>query len=149
MAGGGRVDVAAALPDNHEGAMPMKKSLDQVLSSLRHLPDRSPAMAFGEDASEAFAEVAPYRDGAVYVSYYSGASEWERHPGGDEVVMVLGGTTTVILWTPGGEERFPLATNELIVIPAGMWHRFEGSDRLKVMTITPQPTEHRLDAPAD
>ncbi|QNK03658.1 cupin domain-containing protein [Dyella telluris] len=104
-------------------------------------------MAFEGDASEAFAEVAPYRDGAVYVSYYSGSSEWERHPNGDEVVMVLEGTTTVILLGNAGEERFSLVEQELIVIPKGVWHRFEGSDRLKVMTITPQPTEHSLDTP--
>jgi mannose-6-phosphate isomerase-like protein (cupin superfamily) len=127
----------------------MKKSLTHVLSGLKHLPNRSPEMAFGDEASEAFAEVAPYRDGAVYVSYYSGSSEWERHPNGDEVVMVLDGTTTVILLKNAAEERFFLAQNELVVIPAGMWHRFEGSDRLKVMTITPQPTEHRLEKPVD
>ncbi|MBM7131285.1 cupin domain-containing protein [Dyella mobilis] len=105
-------------------------------------------MAFGDMPSEAFAEVAPYRDGAVYVSYYSGSSEWERHPNGDEVVMVLEGTTTVILWRDAREERHFLAADELIVVPQGMWHRFEGSERLKVMTITPQPTEHRLETPA-
>jgi mannose-6-phosphate isomerase-like protein (cupin superfamily) len=127
----------------------MKKSLTHVLSGLKHLPNRSPEMAFGDEASEAFAEVAPYRDGAVYVSYYSGSSEWERHPNGDEVVMVLDGTTTVILLKNAAEERFFLAQNELVVIPAGMWHRFEGSERLKVMTITPQPTEHRLETPGD
>jgi mannose-6-phosphate isomerase-like protein (cupin superfamily) len=125
----------------------MKKSLNQVLSTLKHLPDRSPEMAFGDDASEAFAEVAPYRDGAVYVSYYSGSSEWERHPNGDEVVMVLDGTTTVILLKNAVEERFFLSEKELVVIPAGVWHRFEGSEQLKVMTITPQPTEHSLETP--
>ncbi|XRD81927.1 cupin domain-containing protein [Dyella halodurans] len=104
-------------------------------------------MAFGNDAGEAFAEVAPYRDGAVYVSYYSGSSEWERHPNGDEVVMVLEGTTTVVLLRDAKEERYFLAANELVVIPVGVWHRFEESDRVKVMTITPQPTEHSLDTP--
>jgi len=126
----------------------MKKSLTEVLSGLKHLADRSPEMAFGEDASEAFAEVAPYRDGAVYLSYYSGSSEWERHPNGDEVVLVLEGTTTVILLRDASEERHFLARNELVVIPVGVWHRFEGSDRVKVMTITPQPTEHSLETPA-
>ena len=105
-------------------------------------------MAFGQDASEASAEVVPYRDGAVYASYYSGSSEWERHPNGDEVVMVLEGTTTVIVLRNGKEERHALAENELVVIPMGVWHRFEGSDWLKVMTITPQPTEHSLETPA-
>ena len=126
----------------------MKKSITEVLSGLKHLANRSPAMAFGQDTSEAFAEVVPYRDGAVYVSYYSGSSEWERHPNGDEVVMVLEGTTTVVLLGNASEERHFLAVNELVVIPVGVWHRFEASDRLKVMTITPQPTDHSLETPA-
>lgn len=125
----------------------MKKSLTQILSGLKHLPNRSPEMAFGNESSEAFVEVAPYRDGAVYVSYYSGSSEWERHPKGDEVVLVLDGSTTVVLLKNATEERFSLAENELIVVPQGVWHRFEASEQLKVMTITPQPTEHRLDTP--
>jgi mannose-6-phosphate isomerase-like protein (cupin superfamily) len=126
----------------------MKKSLTHALSLVKHLPDRTPEMAFGDMPGDAFAEVAPYRDGAVYVSYYSGSSEWERHPNGDEVVMVLDGTTTVILLKDAGEERHVLTANELVVVPQGMWHRFENSDRLKVMTITPQPTEHRLEKPS-
>jgi len=143
----GATFVNAIVPHEKDCCLSMKKSLTHVLSTLKHLPNRSPEMAFGDDASEAFAEVAPYRDGAVYVSYYSGSSEWERHPNGDEVVMVLDGTTTVILLNDATEERFFLTEKELVVIPKGVWHRFENSDQLKVMTITPQPTEHSLARP--
>jgi mannose-6-phosphate isomerase-like protein (cupin superfamily) len=125
----------------------MKKSLTQLLAGLKYLPNRSPGMAFVGDASEAFAEVAPYRDGAAYVGYYSGSSEWERHPNGDEIVLALEGTTTVVLLKNSEEERVFLTEKELVVVPAGVWHRFEGSERLKVLTITPQPTDFRLDAP--
>jgi transposase/mannose-6-phosphate isomerase-like protein (cupin superfamily) len=133
--------------DTHASTTSMKKSLLHILASLKHLPDRTPEMAFGSDASEAFAEVAPYRDGAAYVAWYSGSSEWERHPNGDEIVMALEGTTTVVLLENAVEERVFLTEMELVVIPAGVWHRFEGSERLKVLTITPQPTEHRLETP--
>ena len=111
------------------------------------MPNRTPAMAFDGGASEAFAEVAPYRDGAAYVGYYSGSSEWERHPKGDELVLALEGTTTVVLLRNSIEERVSLSEKDLVVVPAGIWHRFEGSDRLKVLTITPQPTDHRLETP--
>jgi mannose-6-phosphate isomerase-like protein (cupin superfamily) len=123
----------------------MKKSLPQVLSSLTYLPDRKPEMAFTGGAEEAFAEVAPFRDGAVYVGHYSGNSEWERHAAGDELVMVLEGSTTVVLRVHSVDERVPLGQQELVVVPAGVWHRFEDSQNLKVLTVTPQPTEHRLE----
>jgi mannose-6-phosphate isomerase-like protein (cupin superfamily) len=125
----------------------MKKSLHQLLAGLKYLPNRTPEMAFDGNASEAFAEVAPYRDGAVYVGYYSGSSEWERHPNGEEIVLALEGTTTIVLLKDAGPERVFLAERDLVVVPAGVWHRFENSERLQVLTVTPQPTEHRLEVP--
>ena len=125
----------------------MRKSLDTLLDSLRHLADRTPQMAFDGGAEDAFTEVAPYRDGAIYLGHYSGASEWERHANGDEIVMAVDGSTTVVLWRDGAEERVPLKARELVVVPAGVWHRFEDSRELKVFTVTPQPTDHRLERP--
>jgi mannose-6-phosphate isomerase-like protein (cupin superfamily) len=125
----------------------MKKSLTQLLAGLKYLANRTPEMALGGETAEAFAEVTPYRDGAMYVGHYSGSSEWERHQGGDEIVLALEGTTTVVLLKSSGQERVFLAEKDLVVVPAGIWHRFEDSEQLKVLTITPQPTDHRFETP--
>jgi mannose-6-phosphate isomerase-like protein (cupin superfamily) len=125
----------------------MKKSLTHILAGLKYLPDRTPEMAIGGGAEEAFAEVASIRDGAIYVGHYSGNSEWERHTAGDELVLALAGRTTVILLIEGSEERVQLTENELVVVPAGIWHRFQESTHLKVLTVTPQPTDHSLERP--
>jgi mannose-6-phosphate isomerase-like protein (cupin superfamily) len=125
----------------------MKKSLTHILAGLKYLPNRTPQMAIVGGAEEAFAEVASIRDGAIYVGHYSGNSEWERHTAGDELVLALSGTTTVILLAKGHEERVELAENELVVVPAGTWHRFEDSFQLKVLTVTPQPTNHSVERP--
>jgi len=125
----------------------MKKSLTHILAGLKYLPNRTPQMAISGGAEEAFAEVASIRDGAIYVGHYSGNSEWERHTAGDELVLALSGTTTVILLTEGHENRVELAENELVVVPAGTWHRFENSLHLKVLTVTPQPTDHSVERP--
>jgi len=122
----------------------MKKSLTQILSTLNYLADRKPEMAFMGGTEGAFAEVSPTRDGAIYVGYYSGNSEWERHSAGDELVLVLEGATTVVLRQQAQEEHVPLAAQELVVVPAGVWHCFRDSQKLKVLTVTPQPTEHSL-----
>jgi mannose-6-phosphate isomerase-like protein (cupin superfamily) len=125
----------------------VKKSLDALLAAVEFLPNRTPEMAFEGGAEDAFAEVSAYRDGAIYVGHYSGSSEWERHNNGDEIVMALEGRTTVVLWIDGAEQRVALGARELVVVPAGVWHRFEGSEDLKVLTVTPQPTDHRLERP--
>lgn len=124
-------------------------SLSETISRLEYLPDRTPETAFSGGSGKAFAELSEYRDGGVYVGYYSGDSEWERHPGGDEIVMVLEGTTTLIVRRNGMDERLDLAAQELAVVPANTWHRFEGSRKLKVFAVTPQPSDHRLDEPDD
>jgi mannose-6-phosphate isomerase-like protein (cupin superfamily) len=124
-----------------------KASLSELINSLTYLPNRTPEMAFNGEASEAFAEVSAYRDGSIYVGHYSGNSEWERHAAGDEIVIALEGKTTVVVFDAGAERRFSLAATDLLVVPKGSWHRFENSQRLKVLTVTPQPTEHRIEVP--
>lgn len=124
-----------------------KKSLYEILKQLTHLPNRTPEMAFTGAAESAFSDVAPYRDGVISVGYYSGNSEWERHPNGDEIVVVVEGITTLVLLVNGEQRGIALGPRELIVVPQCCWHRFEGSTQLKVMSVTPQPTEHSLEIP--
>lgn len=124
-----------------------KKSLADLLRQTTYLPDRTPAMVLDGSADAAFARVADYRDGVISVGHYSGDTEWERHAAGDEAVVVLEGCTTVVLLDHGRCQRVPLVAGDLVVVPQGWWHRFEGSSRLKVLGFTPQPTEHSVELP--
>lgn len=126
---------------------PVKQSIPGLLSQVTYLPDRKPTLENDKNIADAFARVAEYRDGGIFTGYYSGSSEWERHGQGDELVMALEGSTTVVLFIDGAEQRVELTAGELVVVPQGIWHRFDGSDHLKVFTVTPQPTDHRLDQP--
>ena len=126
-----------------------KKSLTEALAGVVYLPNRTPEMSFSGGADKAFAELSKYRDGAIYVGHYSGDSEWERHSTGDELVMALERSTTLVLLIEGKEEKFKLNMHELLVVPKNIWHRFERSKDLKIMTVTPQPTDHSLERPVD
>jgi quercetin dioxygenase-like cupin family protein len=125
-----------------------KKSLTDVISGVRYLPNRTPQSGIAGETSAAFAVVAPYRDGAIHAGHYSGSSEWERHASGDEIVLVLEGSTTVVVLEAGVESRIGLAAGELVVVPRGVWHRFEDSRSLKVASVTPAPTDHSLERPS-
>ena len=81
------------------------------------------------------------------MGHYSGSSEWERHQNGDELVLAIDGSTTIVLLVEGAEQRIRLGNGELVVVPAGVWHRFEESISLKVMSVTPTPTDHALVRP--
>lgn len=95
------------------------------------------------DINAAFATLFTYRDGAIFTGSYSGDSPWERHIG-DEIVYVLEGSTRLFLLEDNGEEVVTLVKGLMIVVPQGVWHRFEAPEGVTVMSVTPQPTEHSL-----
>ncbi len=118
--------------------IPQPVSLDAAWASLTFLPDRTPTT----DSTGWAAVVTPYRDGGVFVAHYAGESAWERHPVGDEIVLVVEGETTMTMWLDGAEVAYELAAGGLIVVPQNTWHRFSTPVEVKVMTVTPQPTDH-------
>jgi quercetin dioxygenase-like cupin family protein len=122
---------------------PIPQSIDEAFAALSFLAERTP-----QSQDEEFsARVAPYRDGGVFVSHYAGNSEWERHPVGDEIVAVVEGATTLFLLIDGEEVAQAMGPGELVVVPQDTWHRFETPDGVKVVSVTPQPTDHQVDRP--
>ena len=122
-------------------------AIDDEFSKVKFLENRTPETT-DEEAKDAFALLSEYRDGGIYIAHYSGFSEWERHLNGDEFVQVLGGETSLILFSNNQEQRNRLSSGQMLVIPKGVWHRFESANGVKVMTITPQPTEHCIERPS-
>ncbi len=123
-------------------------SLDSAFAALEFLADRTPETT-DEESAGAFATLSTYRDGGVFVGHWAGKSEWERHPAGDELVVVIEGATTLFLLTDGQERALSMGANELVVVPRGTWHRFETPRGVKVLTVTPQPTDHCTTHPTE
>ena len=121
-------------------------SISTAFDALTYLPDRTP-LTSDEDARDAFASLTDYRDGAIFVAHYAGDSQWERHGNGDEIVMVLEGETSLILLMDGIEQANRLRANEFLVVPQNIWHRFESPLGVKVISVTPQPTDHSVEKP--
>lgn len=121
-------------------------SLKPAFSKLQFLANRTPKTT-DEEAENAFATLSEYHDGGLFIGHYADHSEWERHPNGDEMVMVVEGETTLILLVDDNEIPNKLGEGELLVIPQNTWHRFESPKGVKVMTVTPQPIEHSIDRP--
>jgi mannose-6-phosphate isomerase-like protein (cupin superfamily) len=69
---------------------------------------------------------------------------WEMHPAGDEILMVLKGEMTLV-FEEGTEERLEkLTAGRLAVVPKGVWHtaRLDGPVTLLALT-DGMGTEHR------
>ncbi len=120
--------------------------LGEAFDNLEFVGDRTPAST-PETLEGAFATLSEYRDGGVFIGHYAGSSDWERHSRGDEIVMVIEGETTLFLLSDGKETANRLAQGELFVVPADTWHRFETPEGVKIMTVTPQPTDHSAQRP--
>ena len=120
----------------------MVKAVDiqAVLAGLPVLDGRS-AETTEEEAAEAFATLAPFRDGGVFAGSFVGESPWERHPKGDELVHILSGGTTLTILTEDGPQILQMKAGMLTVVPQNCWHRFHAPDGVTVLTATPQPTE--------
>ena len=121
-------------------------TISKEFEKLTFVGNRTPEST-DEELEGAFLVLSAYRDGAIFIGYYAGNSEWERHSGGDEIVYVLEGETSLVLLTENGEKSNLLKSAELLIVPQNTWHRFETSEGVKIMTVTPQPTDHSLSHP--
>ncbi len=48
--------------------------------------------------------------------------EWEMHPNGDELVVLLSGALELVFDRADGHVRVPLTPGRAVVVPAGVWH---------------------------
>lgn len=121
-------------------------SLGKAFDKLTFVGDRTPTST-EKEIGQAFAELAPFGEGAIFIGHYAGNSEWERHSRGDEIVYVLEGETTLILLADGGESAHVMRAGDFLIVPRNTWHRFVTPQGVRIMTATPQPTDHSIDHP--
>ena len=129
---------------------PTAIDLTESFAALGFLPNRTDddeRQTTGDGQAPWVDTLASYRDGGIFIVHYSGKSAWERHPA-DEFVMVVNGATTMTLVIDGGRHVVPMTPMQIVVVPAHTWHRFDTPDGVRALSITPQPTEHRLGDPA-
>jgi hypothetical protein len=69
---------------------------------------------------------------------------WERHPAGEEVVVLLSGRVDLIQAIDGEERRVPLAPLQAVINPPGVWHTADVHEPGVGLFITPGAgTEHK------
>ncbi len=68
---------------------------------------------------------------------------WERHPAGEEVVVLLSGRVDLIQRLGGDERRIPLEPGQAVINPTGVWHTADVHEPGDALFITPgRGTEH-------
>jgi mannose-6-phosphate isomerase-like protein (cupin superfamily) len=64
-------------------------------------------------------------------------SSWERHPAGEEVVVLLSGRADLIQRIDGAERRVALHAGQAVVNPPGVWHTADVHEPGQALFITP------------
>ena len=72
---------------------------------------------------------------------------WERHPQGDEIVILLSGAATMVLQHESRQALVELAVpGEYLVVPRNTWHTARIRSATRMLFITPgEGTENRAD----
>jgi quercetin dioxygenase-like cupin family protein len=64
-------------------------------------------------------------------------SHWERHPGGEELLLVVEGAMDVITLTGDGPVRSSVRAGSVFVCPTGLWHRQIPRPHVTQLFVTP------------
>jgi len=71
-------------------------------------------------------------------------TNWEMHPAGDEILLMLEGKATFVLELSDGLREIALGAGRLLVIPKGVWHTAKVSEPARLLSITAGlGTQHR------
>ena len=71
-------------------------------------------------------------------------TSWERHPAGEELVLLLGGRVDLIQEVDGREHRIELCSGDGVLNPPGAWHTADVHEPGHALFITPgEGTEHK------
>ncbi|WP_237244267.1 MULTISPECIES: hypothetical protein [Sorangium] len=70
--------------------------------------------------------------------------QWEMHPAGDEILVLLSGASDIVLQEQGGERVVELRARTACKVPQGAWHRFIVREPGDMLAITyGKGTQHR------
>lgn len=128
----------------------MRSAVD-IRSTYLHFQDggRAEAIDGGPSFWEALAAGKhPQLDQGRLMSAFTFAEPWptwERHPAGEELVMLLAGSATVVLEESGAERTVQLSIpGSYVLVPKNVWHTARASVPTTMLFLTPGAgTEHR------
>jgi len=73
----------------------------------------------------------------IMVTKFAGLAPWERHPDGDELIVVLEGGGDITVLTENGPVSSELRPGQLFVCPKGLWHRANAQPAMVALYVTP------------
>jgi mannose-6-phosphate isomerase-like protein (cupin superfamily) len=82
------------------------------------------------------------------VGAFRGRPPWEKHDGGDELLLILSGTTRLTVLEGGAESVQEVSSGMLVIVPQGHWHSNDAPDGVTMLWMTPSVgNEHSWERP--
>ena len=124
---------------------------EEILHSYLHVQDggKTEQIAVTEQFwSDVVNGARPELDQGRLMSAFSFSANWpswERHPAGEELVMLLSGSAMLLLEEASGERALLLDTvGSYVLVPQGVWHTAKTTQPTTLLFLTPGAgTEHR------
>ena len=69
--------------------------------------------------------------------YVAGASPWERHNNGDELLLVLDGSVAIEVLDGESSSSTTLSEGHLFTVPKGRWHQLVAEAPVQILYISP------------
>jgi len=69
--------------------------------------------------------------------YVPGASPWERHNNGDELLLILDGSVQIEILDEDSSLRTTLPEGSLFVVPRGRWHQLVADAPVHILYLSP------------
>jgi hypothetical protein len=125
---------------------------EEILHSYLHVQDggKTEQIAVTEQFwSDVVNGARPELDQGRLMSAFSFSANWpswERHPAGEELVMLLSGSAMLLLEEASGERALLLDTvGSYVLVPQGVWHTAKTTQPTTLLFLTSGAgTEHRL-----
>lgn len=121
-----------------------------IKDTFLHLADGPGVVALevGEDFWQQLTSRTDLGDGRLVSAYRfeESWSSWERHPAGEEIVVLMSGSMDFVLETASGAQDtiVPLRERGAVVVPRNVWHTARVNEPSEVLFITRGAgTEHR------
>ena len=119
-----------------------------LIKTYVHIED-GPGVALvpvGDDFWEKIGERTDLHEGRMVMAFHFNEDwpVWERHPAGDEIVIVLSGAIDLVLEENGEERLVGLKSGKACILPRNVWHTARVREPGNALHITRGAgTEHR------
>jgi mannose-6-phosphate isomerase-like protein (cupin superfamily) len=90
-----------------------------------------------------------FHDCRCGIGSFVGCPHWERHNGGDELLLVLSGESNLTVFEEDGPVSRKIGAGTLAIVPQGHWHCNNAPDGVTMLFMTPsEGNEHSSNEPS-